>query len=401
MKQFKHLFFAGILLFGLLQQLNAQTAANTTAPKVYHIGIFAPLYLDSLFNDAGYKYGKTIPKNFMPGIDFVQGAMIALDSMMLWDAYLDAGVFDTKSYTQNIGYLIRNKKLDSLDLIIGSVKDMELKQLADFALQKNIPFISVTHPNDAGITANPFTVIMTSTLKAHCEAIYSYLLQNHATEKSRIVLVRQPGAQEDRVAGYFKTLNEQEGKPFLNIQTLQADSNFTSATLMNKLDSSLDNVIIGGSLDENFASNITKQCYALYDKYDKMTLIGMPNWDGFASLRKKDAFKDFPIYYTTPYFNNKWDSYSKMLIGGYHKKYRTRPSDMAFKGFESTYFFTKLLMRHPQDFISALNDKAYKVITDYNFKPVMLKKSATLPDYFENKHLYFIKILNGATAKAW
>ena len=89
--------------------------------------------------------------------------------------------------------------------------------LADFALQKNIPFISATYPNDAGITGNPFLVIMNSTLKAHCDAIYSYILQNHGTDK--IYLCRKKGAQEDMVASYFKQMNEQDGKPLLPIET--------------------------------------------------------------------------------------------------------------------------------------------------------------------------------------
>ena len=112
--------------------------------------------------------------------------------------------------------------LDSLDLIIGSVKDTDLKQLADFSLKKNIPFISATYPNDGGVTGNPFLAIMNSTLKAHCEGIYSYILQNHGTDK--IILLKKPGVQEDKIVSYFKALNEQEGKPLLNIQTIHFDS---------------------------------------------------------------------------------------------------------------------------------------------------------------------------------
>jgi len=127
----------------------------------------------------------------------------------------------------------------------------------------------------------------------------------------------------------------------------------------------------------------------------------MPNWDGFASLQKKDDFKDFPIYFTSPYFNNKWDDYSKMLNNAYLKKFRIKPSDMAFKGFESVYLFTKLLAKYPNDLISHINDKTEKVFCEYNIRPVLLKKENTTPDYFENKHLYFIKLLNGVTSRAF
>jgi hypothetical protein len=393
-------FFVGlfILVFSTLAfNSNAQIDTIKKIPT-YRVAIFAPLYLDSVFSNNTFRYTQGVPKFIAPSVEFIQGAQIALDSMKMGKENIEAFIYDSKSYTKNISYLINNKKLDSLDLIIGSVRDMDYKQLADFALLKNIPFISATYPNDGGITANPFTIIINSTLKAHCEAIYSYLLQSHGTDI--IYLCRKKGAQEDKVAAYFKTLNEQDGKPLLNIQLLHTDSSFSSDILKNKLDSNRQSVIIGGSLDESFATGLAAACYNLFETYP-ITLIGMPNWDGFASLQKKNDFDGFPIYFTSPYFNNKWDSYSKMLTSVYLKKYKIKPGDMVFKGFETTYMFTKLLTKYPDDFINRINDKSFKVFCDYNFKPVLLKKENTKPDYFENKHLYFIKLLNGAKSKAW
>lgn len=378
----------------------AQSDSSKSFPT-YKVGIFAPLYLDSVFSNNSFKYNDAVPKFIVPAVEFVQGAQIALDSMQAGKENIRAAIYDSKSYTQPVNQLIKNKKLDSLDLIIGSVKDADYKQLADFALLKNIPFISVTYPNDGGVTGNPFTVILNSTLKAHCEAIYSYLLQNHGTDL--IFLCRKKGSQEDKVAAYFKALNEQDGKPLLNIQTLNTDSTFTSDALKTKLDSNRHSVVIGGSLDEGFAASLSTACFGLFQIYpaNSITLIGMPNWDGFASLHKKDSYPDFPINFTSPYFNNKWDNYSKMLTAAYAKKFKTKPSDMAFKGFESVYLFTKLLTKYPDDLINHLNDRSVKVFCEYNIKPVMLKKENTTPDYLENKHLYFIKLVNGVTLRAW
>jgi hypothetical protein len=387
----KVVFFIAFIL------LAVGSMAQTTV-RTYKVGIFAPLYLDSLFNTSGYKYGKSVPKFAVAGLDFVQGAQVALDSIRLWDENVDAYIHDSKSYSKTIPSLIKAGKLDSLNLIIGSVKDAEYRQLADFALLKNIPFFSVTYPNDGGITANPFTVIMNSTLKAHCEAIFSYILQNHGTDN--IFIVRKKGSQEDKVAGYFKAINEQDGKSLLNIQTIYADSSFSSDKIQPRIDSNKQTIIIGGSLDETFAGSIANACNDLHEQYP-ITLIGMPNWDGFKTFQKKGNYEEFPIYFTSPYYNNKWDNYSRMVINAYQKKFKTRPSDMAFKGFEAVHLFTKLLVKYPNDMMSHLNDKSYKVFCDYNFRPVASQKNAAVPDYIENKHLYFVKLLNGTASKAW
>ncbi|MEI7471786.1 MAG: ABC transporter substrate-binding protein [Chitinophagaceae bacterium] len=372
---------------------------NAAALPSYKIGLFAPLYLDSIFTDNNFKYKQGFPKFILPALDFVQGAEIALDSMSLDNAHLKVNIYDSRSYKESISYLVKSKRLDSLDLIIGSVKDADYKQLADFALAKNIPFISATYPNDGGITGNPFTLIINSTLKSHCEAIYSYILQNHGTDK--IYLVRQKGAQEDKIAAYFSQLNEQEGRPLLNIQTILFDSIGAIPKIVNKLDSNRQNVLIGGSLDENFAGALAKTCQEVYHSYSKLTLIGMPNWYSFKVFNNKEVLKDFPVYYTSPYWNAKLDSFSKVLTNAYAIKFKTKPSDMAFKGFEAMHLFSTLLIKHPNDLMSNLNDKTCKVFCDYTFKPVLLKKGNASPDYFENKHLYFIRILNGTESKAW
>ena len=381
--------------------ISPATAQNKTDTviKTYRVGIFAPLYLDTIFtNTSAIRFTDAIPKFMTPGLDFVHGAEIALDSMQLTTEHVEAYIYDTRSYTKSIPQLIVGQKLDNLDIMIGSVKDVEFKQLADFARDKHIPFISATYPNDGGITANPELVIVNSTLKAHCEAIFSYLVQSHGTD--RIFLCRQKGSQEDKVASYFRMINTQDGKPLLDIQTLNFDSIVSPGLLKNRLDSNRQTVIIGGSLDETFATKLTMACYALHESYP-ITLLGMPNWDSFRALMNKDALADFPIFFTTPYFNTKWDDFSKMLGTAYTKKYKGRATDMAFKGFECTWLFTKLLTKFPGQVISHLNDKSEKVITDYNFRPVFLKKDASITDYYENKHLYFVRIMNGTISKAW
>lgn len=379
-----------------LHPLRAQV--DSAQKSSLRIGIFAPLYLDSVFSNNTFRYKQSMPRFIVPAVDFIRGTQLALDSLQAGSDYIQAAIYDSKSYTQPLSSLIQQGKLDSLNLIIGSVKDADFQQLAAFAQQKNIPFISATYPNDAGVTRNPNLVIVNSTLRSHCEAIYSYLLQKHGTEK--IYLCRQPGSQEDMVASFFKKINEQEGKALLPIETIQFSNNLNAAFLKTKLDSNQNSVLIGGSLDETFATNLAKACFELKKSYP-ITLIGMPTWDGFTALSRKGEMTDMPIYYTTPYFNSKTDDFSKWINETYKKKYKTLPGDMVFKGFEAVYLFARILGKFHDGFLDNINDKSFRVITDYSFRPVLISKESSAPDYFENKHLYIIRLLNGTASKAW
>jgi hypothetical protein len=366
---------------------------------VLNVGVFAPMFLDSLFDaKKTMKYKTAIPKFAVPGIDFVHGAEIAIDSLKLDNAVIRTFIFDTRSYTKTLSWLIANKKLDSLHVMIGQFKEADLRTLANFALQKNIPLISATYPNDAGVVQNPFTVIMNSTLQSHCEGIFSYLFQNHATDK--LFLFGKDGVQEGKVAGYFNDINEQEkGSALLPIEKTLIDANFNSAILRAMLDSTKTNVIVGGSLDEAFAKQVVNACYELQPNY-KIKLIGMPNWEGFSFLRSKEEFKDFPFIYTTPYYNPGWDRESKSLRAAYSQRYGKKATEMAFKGYESTKLFSTILAQYPKEFMNKLNLYKLLVFSEYNFKPVFKDAgNKTLPDYFENKHIYFVQLLNGEESK--
>ena len=200
--------FIILFIFPGLQHLHAQITdtiitnfhKDTLTEKTIRVAIFAPLYLDSVFNGNVLRSQKSIPTFTIGGVDFVQGAELALDTLTTNGKHVEAFIYDSKSAKEPIISLIRNRNLDNIDLIIGSVKEPEYSLLARFAGQRSIPFVSATYPNDGGITQNPFLYIVNSTLKAHCEGIFSYLMQKHGTDN--IYLVKKKN--DNRIDNYFK-----------------------------------------------------------------------------------------------------------------------------------------------------------------------------------------------------
>lgn len=390
----KYIFsFIVLFLFVGAQSVYAQAA---TLQKTYRVAVFAPLYLDSAFTGYKLRSEKTLPNFSMGGIDFIQGAEIAFDTLSIKNHRVEAYIYDSKSFTQPIRWLIQNKKLDSIDLIIGSVKEPEYNLLAQFALQRKIPFVSATYPNDGRIRQNPFLMIANSTLKTHCEGIFNYILQKHGTDN--IYLVKKKN--DNRIDNYFKEINFVDGKPLLKIKTIMLDSSISSAGLRYLVDTTKTMVIIGASLDETFVTKLADACYPI-QKTNSLIYIGMPNWDGFRSWYKKDAYTDFPIRYTTPHYDEKNNAFSTYLDDKYFELYRTNPSDMAAKGFEAAYYFTSILINHFDNFMGYINDSIYAPLHNFNFRPVYHNTRDTIPDYYENKHLFIMQILNGEIVREW
>jgi Periplasmic binding protein len=365
------------------------------AQKITRVAVFAALYLDSLFDNNDYQYKKTVPKFALQGIDFVQGVKVALDSFDLGENQVRARIFDSKSQATLIDNLIRNKTLDSFELIIAGVSGSELSKLASFAKMRNIPLVSALTPSDAGVTQNPFFMITNATLKGHCESIYSYVLQKHGTDN--IYIVKQTGQQEDKIVNYFRSINEQDGSALLPIKVLTLD---TSLSEIDKLvDSNSTSIFIGASLADTFAYKLVKKVNELKDNYSTV-VFGMPNWNLFNELKRADV-KDYPVIYTTSFYNGKADAFSKKLQSVYLRRFKASPTENTYKGFEAAYLFIQLIQKHPLDFSAHLNEAEKQVFGEFNFKPVYLKKNSALPDYFENKHLYFMKLIEGKSVRMY
>lgn len=359
--------------------------------KHYKIAVFTPIYLDDAFDGDTYKAGTTnLPKSILPGLDFYNGIMIAIDSLQHEGKFIEVFIFDTKNKNENINSIIQKNKLYDISLIIASfTNSTEIKPLADFALQKKIPLISSTFPNIGSVKDNPYFVLMNSTLQTHCEGLYKHIQKYYST--NNIIMFRRKGSSEDLIQSYFLEAAKTTPSIPLKIKTIELLDTFNAKNVMPMLDSNKKNIVICGTINETFGLRLVRTLSA-FPNYTSI-VIGMPTWDGLKDLDKVDC-KKVDLIYSTPFTSSKIDKLSKNFIANYKVKYSGRPSDMAFKGFECMLRFTKLLLKHDQFLINFLSEKSYKVFNDFDIRVVKNKSTNTI-NYVENKKLYFIKKTDG------
>jgi hypothetical protein len=130
-------------------------AQDTAIRQPLKIAVFAPVYLDSAFKGNDYKLSNTnsLPRYMLPGLDFYNGVLLAIDSLQAEHAQLEVLFYDSKSLTQPLPQVLLKPELNGVSLLIASFNTRnEIKLLADFALNKNIPLISATYPNHTAYT---------------------------------------------------------------------------------------------------------------------------------------------------------------------------------------------------------------------------------------------------------
>ncbi|MBS1564945.1 MAG: hypothetical protein JST39_11190 [Bacteroidetes bacterium] len=390
------------VLFTALSALLILTGVSVQAQidsshKIHKVLVFTPLYLDSAFDKitGDYRYGKQFPHFINPGLEFYEGVQLALDSLAEEKAPLEVAVFDTRAAGKTIDQQLTSPEAADPGLIIGYVTPTEERSLAAAALHKNIPFINVNLPSDAGISANPSLVILNSTLKTHCEGLYHFLQRYYPT--SAVTVIRKNGALEDRLRGYLTDMEKATNGVKLKMKYITLDDT-KPIDLKQYLDSDRLNITIVGSLDEGFGKKIAAQLSSLSETYSSL-VVGMPTWDVITDFNKKD-YKGIDIIYSTPFYNSKTDSLSNDISDNFNSTMFARPSDMVFRGYECMYRFGKLLIEKDSNLVSSIGEKKFKVFTDFDIQPVLNRQTLSL-EYFENKKLYYIKKADGVIKQVY
>ena len=376
-----------------LQGTNPDT--SDIPEKRMEVAIFTPLFLDSAFDvSLQYRYGKNFPRFFNPGLEFYEGAQLAIDSLQKEGISLDVRLYDTRSTKNPVAAVVNSESFNHIDLIIGQTNGPETRLLGAAAAKKNIPFINATYPNDAGISNNPNFILLNSTLATHFTAMYKFIQKNYPV--SPIILFRKKGPQEGLLKGYFDNIANRSSVP-LKIKYITLENDFTAEDLKKHLQENTSaNVCISGSLDIPFGLRLTQELASLHDQYPSV-VFGMPTWWDVVNLAKPE-YKNIEVYCTTPFYLPGDHKLANSVQEFFKTKFYSRPTDMVYRGYETLYHFTHLLIKHGKNLGSSLSDKNFNLFTEYDIKPVLNPKTMTL-DYFENKKIYFVKKVAGVVTE--
>lgn len=381
-----------ILLFTLTSW---QVVFSQQAPKPIRAGLFTPLYLDSSFDASGkYRLKNTFPRQAIAGLAYYEGAVLAIDSLNRTGTEVTLTVFDIQSKQGNINTLLQMGSIDSLDILFAQVGGTAFLELASIAKQKNIPLVSASYPNDGGIRNSPTVHIANPKINSHLQVIYNQVKGRWPNANVLLFRGRQAGDEViESVLNEFKKTDSAGGIPF---QSVILSNQFEAEDIFRWIDTNKANVLIPGSLDENFSIEFARAISG-YSKKGIVQLIGMPNWDGLREILSP-AYYGLPIYYTTGFFIPNGHPWSNSLEESFKSFTGIKPSSSVYKGFELTYYFISLLDKYKSLIFNKPEDKEFKVLNDYDFRPVYWSTGSTEPDYYENKRIYFVRRLNGVAS---
>lgn len=395
MSRIVHIVFLFLIVAGSVSAQETEAGGKTSLKdqkyprplfrERYRIAVLTPMYLDSVDLEKDLTH---IPKFALPGLDFYKGVEIAADTLNKLGQDIDIHVFDSKAAYQNVEYLLRYGKLDSMDLVIANASVGDLKLLADWGKKNKINVVSAVSPSDAGQDANPYFTILQPRLVSHIEKIHKYVNAHHIEDN--VFFINRKISAEQNALGYFKKdiLNVLPGR-FAEIE-LKSDT-LDVKQFIKQIDTNYHVTIVLGILDANATYKVLKQLAPIAAEYH-ISVFCMPTTESVKALGKTDEFPDMPVFYTSAYYIDKITPASQYITREYRNRMGGHISDIVYKGFESVYFFSNLMKKFGVPFNEHLSDNAYTFITPYKIVPV---KEKGLIKFFENKYMYLIRYENG------
>ncbi len=390
----KHFLFSFLKVCIAIILLNSTCFAqkNNFDSTIIRVAVFSPLYLDSAFNGAEYKLTNDyLPKYLLPGLEFYNGTLLALDSLKKDSIQVILDVYDLKQPFKNLKALVDDSSFFSTQLIIAAITTPEeLSLLSKVSKENKIPLISATYTRTHGVEENPDFVLINSSLITHIESLYKFLQKNYALDN--LVMFSSKNNSGRVIKMLYNNQALTTASVPLKYKTIDLPENFTQTDIVKHLDSTNFNVIIAGDIDESFGIELVKSIGGL-SKY-KNTIIGMPTWNGLKEFNS-DIVKNTSFIYSTPYNFVQNKGLIQFTEQKYKSQFVSKPSDYALKGFESVYHFTKLFKKYSTKIEDYLSSNEFTIFTKYDLRPVYTKSNPLSVNFIENFKIYFVTKTDG------
>jgi hypothetical protein len=381
-----------ILLF-LFTFLFSSVSYSQFDKRIIKIGLFIPLHLDKTFDSTGKNLIKPneFPRQSISGLEIYEGAFMAIDSLNKNGIRVLMKVFDTQSKSGNISNCIEKNEFEDIDLIFAHGSINEIQQLSIIANEYKLPFINLNLPNNNGILNSPFTYIANPTIETHLTFLQEKITQKWPNQN--IIWVRRKSATDEIIEKTFDKQNDKSLQP-INKRTIEVDPLFKWSDIQSEIDTSRLNLLFIGSVDNSFSFNMINT-FSTFPKKNLIQIIGMPNLELLREIQQP-KYGTLPIFYSSPIYIPNNHIWAKGFASFLKSTTYANASLSAYKGFEIIFYFTSIFSKYGKIEIHDTIDDGFKVLNNYQFKPVKSSDSSDKIDYFENQNLYFIRRLNGS-----
>ena len=338
---------------------------------IYNVSLMLPLYLYEVDDiDVETNIDIKMPKDFrsFDYIQFYEGAMMAVDSLKKQGFSTMFYVYDTRKDSTRTANIIKKNVFDNMDLIIGPLYYKNFKIVADYTKNHNTkavnPFKSKINVVDG--YDNVFNVICSNDIQYN--HIGDFFIDSFPN--SNIIIVHNENANDsillNKLESSLRNVVQKRENNNIAIKVINYKKD-GFAGLTKSLSKEKQNVILTLMKNEAFISSYLTMLDKIHEDY-KIIIFGSSRWKNYSTV-EIEYLNNLNLHIFSTSFVDYEDEDVKKFVRSFRLKYETEPNELAFQGFDITYYFLSALMKYGVDFENCLSELNIKSLqTNYNFK---------------------------------
>jgi len=314
-------------------------------------------------------------------LDFYQGLMLGIDSAANEGLNFKVNVFDTRDDNSQLAVLSKREVVKASNLMIGPVFPDGVKYMSQFSEANKMPMVSPLAASKPTEFNNPYLISVVNNIEQHGTKIADYIAKQYKADQSIVVLINTKKSSDEQFAA---PIRKQFAQKHPNFVVQEFTSTFIFETKMVK---GKKYAVILCSDDAAFVSPSLTKLYRLKNVAGyPIQLFGHPNWA--KQTYNIDQLQNLQTVLSSSYHIDYKSKPVVDFIKSYRAKYEFEPTEYAFKGFDTGYYFGKLMAKHGLSYLDFLVKENYKGLhNDFDF--------GYDAEYgFYNKHLMLLQYKN-------
>lgn len=293
-----------------------------------------------------YKVSLVLPFDENSQMDFYAGALIAFKEFQEANPLrkYTLNVVNLNEYP-SVTSLLASGRLDESEFIIGPILEKDIKPIAAWAKENNIPLISPLDPKASYLVQeNPFFIQFPPQQENLIESTYDGVIKDGVKNGDKPLIIYEKWTRHSKlVTGAINSIINKGGQ----IDTLGygiLEGRGIDLVMVEKLDTTNVNTVFVVSESEAFVSDVLRNLLLAKGQNSKIeiSLYGLPKWRNFEII-ELSYFHDLNTHLSLQYFINYEDIKTKQFVTDFRYNFHTDPTQYAFQGYDITSYFMSAL----------------------------------------------------------
>lgn len=365
----------------------------STQKSTYEVAMMLP-FVTNRFNNLD---NQIYPKSEW-AIQYYGGSKIAFDRLRSEGINLNINVLDTEGNESKVNQQVSNAQaIKKADLIIGPYRSVNVRQVAEYAKNRQIPVVSPYSAASRISNDNPFLIQVNPSLTVHIKKIMEHALSNNNPE-DLVLVVRDKPEEKARLAllqdAYRKISKASDS---LSLKEFIIDEeNVEKMPIMENINKGGRTVyVVPTWSSEVFVNTFLRQVEIARTPYDQVTVYGMPQWMEYENV-DYTYFEKLNLHISSNFFVNKNEFNAREFRKSFYDRYGKRPEEAAYLGYAVALYFGRQIHKGGTQFQQFLSEnKATMIHTEFSFEPVFYPtpgNDATTPiERYENMYVHILK----------